>query len=121
MIGQKRLDTNYKIDLTEWQINQDSEIDTLHNSVVDIDNRIKELEKGGGSGETITIDSGFSETSENPLQNKVITKKIKSLDTDILSHTNWANNRLVGIDNDISNINEKIGDIENILATVVGV
>ena len=48
MIGQKRLDTNYKIDLTEWQINQDSEIDTLHNSLVDIDNRVKELEKGGG-------------------------------------------------------------------------
>ena len=46
MIGQKRLDTNYKIDLTEWQINQDNEIDTLHNSVVDIDNRVKELEKG---------------------------------------------------------------------------
>ena len=47
MIGQKRLDTNYKIDLTEWQLNQDSEIDTLHNSVVDIDNRVKELEKAG--------------------------------------------------------------------------
>ena len=50
MIGQKRLDTNYKIDLTEWQINQDNEIDILHNSVVDIDTRVKELEKGGGGG-----------------------------------------------------------------------
>ena len=85
MIGQKRLDTNYKIDLTEWQLNQDSEIDTLHNSVVDIDNRVKELEKGGGGGTTITIDSDFSETSENPLQNKVITLEINHISDDITS------------------------------------
>ena len=82
MIGQKRLDTNYKIDLTEWQLNQDSEIDTLHNSVVDIDNRVKELEKGGA---TIIIDSDFSETSENPLQNKVITLEINHISSDITS------------------------------------
>lgn len=85
MIGQKRLDTNYKIDLTEWQINQDNEIDTLHNSVVDIDNRVKELEKGGGGGTTITIDSDFSETSENPVQNKVITLEINHISSDITS------------------------------------
>ena len=85
MIGQKRLDTNYKIDLTEWQLNQDSEIDTLHNSVVDIDNRVKELEKGGGGGATIIIDSDFSETSENPLQNKVITLEINHISDDITS------------------------------------
>ena len=85
MIGQKRLDTNYKIDLTEWQLNQDSEIDTLHNSVVDIDIRVKELEKGGGGGATIIIDSDFSETSENPLQNKVITLEINHISDDITS------------------------------------
>lgn len=85
MIGQKRLDTNYKIDLTEWQINQDNEIDTLHNSVVDIDNRVKELEKGGGGGTTITIDSDFSETSKNPVQNKVITLEINNISSDITS------------------------------------
>lgn len=85
MIGQKRLDTNYKIDLTEWQLNQDSEIDTLHNSVVDIDNRVKELEKGGGGGATIIIDSDFSETSENPVQNKVITLEINHISSDITS------------------------------------
>ena len=85
MIGQKRLDTNYKIDLTEWQLNQDSEIDTLHNSVVDIDTRVKELEKGGGGGATIIIDSDFSETSENPLQNKVITLEINHISSDITS------------------------------------
>ena len=85
MIGQKRLDTNYKIDLTEWQINQDNEIDTLHNSVVDIDTRVKELEKGGGGGATIIIDSDFSETSENPLQNKVITLEINHISDDITS------------------------------------
>lgn len=85
MIGQKRLDTNYKIDLTEWQINQDNEIDTLHNSVVDIDTRVKELEKGGGGGATIIIDSDFSETSENPVQNKVITLEINHISDDITS------------------------------------
>ena len=85
MIGQKRLDTNYKIDLTEWQINQDNEIDTLHNSVVDIDTRVKELEKSVGGGATITIDSDFSETSENPVQNKVITLEINHISDDITS------------------------------------
>ena len=85
MIGQKRLDTNYKIDLTQWQLNQDSEIDTLHSSVVDIDIRVKELEKGGGGGATIIIDSDFSETSENPLQNKVITLEINHISDDITS------------------------------------
>lgn len=97
MIGQKRLDTNYKIDLTEWQLNQDSEIDTLHNSVVDIDNRVKELEKGGGGGITITIDSDFSETSENPLQNKVITLEITSLETRVTNLENGGGGVVTGI------------------------
>lgn len=101
MIGQKRLDTNYKIDLTEWQINQDSEIDTLHNSVVDIDNRVKELEKGGGGGVTITIDSDFSETSENPVQNKVITLEINHILSDIDEITEKTDKQTT----DISNIN----------------
>lgn len=94
---------------------------SLKSQVSQNTNDIEQLKKGGGSGATITIDSAFSETSENPVQNKVISKKIKSLDNDILSHTNWSNNRFLGIDNDISTINEKIGDIESILATVVEV
>lgn len=106
MIGQKRLDTNYKIDLTEWQINQDNEIDTLHNSVVDIDTRVKELEKGGGGGATITIDSDFSETSENPLQNKVITLEINHISSDI--ETAKA---------DLISIDSRLTEVENITDT----
>src|SRR5574344_1904438 len=106
MIGQKRLDTNYKIDLTEWQINQDSEIDTLHNSLVDIDNRVKELEKGGGGGTTITIDNDFSETSENPLQNKVITLEINHISSDI--ETAKA---------DLISIDSRLTEVENITDT----
>lgn len=106
MIGQKRLDTNYKIDLTEWQINQDNEIDILHNSVVDIDTRVKELEKGGGGGTTITIDSDFSETSENPLQNKVITLEINHISSDV--ETAKA---------DLISIDSRLTEVENITDT----
>ena len=109
MIGQKRLDTNYKIDLTEWQINQDNEIDRLHNSVVDIDNRVKELEKGGGGGATITIDSDFSETSENPLQNKVITLEINHISSDIDELTEKTDNHSTSI----SNIENRVTNLEN--------
>lgn len=109
MIGQKRLDTNYKIDLTEWQLTQDSEIDTLHNSVVDIDNRVKELEKGGGGGATITIDSDFSETSENPLQNKVITLEINHISSDINELTEKTDNHSTSI----SNIETRVTNLEN--------
>ena len=109
MIGQKRLDTNYKIDLTEWQINQDNEIDRLHNSVVDIDNRVKELEKGGGGGATITIDSDFSETSENPLQNKVITLEINHISSDIDELTEKTDNHSTSI----SNIETRVTNLEN--------
>lgn len=40
---------------------------------------------GGGSGGSIVVDSELSEASENPVQNKVITAKLKSLVGDIVS------------------------------------
>lgn len=40
---------------------------------------------GGGSGGSVVVDSELSETSENPVQNKVITAKLKSLVGDIVS------------------------------------
>lgn len=127
MIGQKRLDTNYKIDLTEWQINQDSEINTLHNSVVDIDNRVKELEKGGGSSVTITIDSDFSETSENPVQNKVITLEINHILSDIDEITEKTDKQTTDISTinswvettkeNLISIDSRITEVENITDT----
>lgn len=127
MIGQKRLDTNYKIDLTEWQINQDNEIDTLHNSVVDIDSRVKELEKGGGGGVTITIDSDFSETSENPVQNKVITLEINHILSDIDEITEKTDKQTTYISTinewvettkeDLISIDSRIAEVENITDT----
>lgn len=45
-----------------------------------LEKRIAELEKnGGGSSGNITVDSALSKTSENPVQNKVITAEIDSL------------------------------------------
>lgn len=46
----------------------------------DIDTRVDKLENGsgsGGSGGSITIDNALSDTSENPVQNKVITVALK--------------------------------------------
>ena len=127
MIGQKRLDTNYKIDLTEWQINQDNEIDILHNSVVDIDTRVKELEKSGGGGATITIDSEFSETSENPVQNKIITLEINHISSDIDKLTEKTDTHSTSITNietwvetakeDLISIDSRITEVENITDT----
>ena len=40
-------------------------------------------EKGGGGGGSVTVDSELSSTSTNPIQNKVITARINSLDSDV--------------------------------------
>ena len=44
--------------------------------VTELDGRVGELEAAGG-GASITVDSAFSETSENPVQNKVITAAMR--------------------------------------------
>ena len=38
---------------------------------------------GGGGGASVTVDSELSTTSENPVQNKVITKKVNEIQTDL--------------------------------------
>lgn len=40
--------------------------------------KIKELEEGGGGG-TVTVDSALSDTSENPVQNKIITSALNAI------------------------------------------
>ena len=45
------------------------------------------IEDSGGGGGTVTVDDQFSTLSENPVQNKVITNKINSMDTAIAAST----------------------------------
>lgn len=51
----------------------------------EIDERLLSLELNsggtGGGGGSITIDTSLSETSANPVQNKVITKQLKNMYT----------------------------------------
>lgn len=55
-------------------------IDNLMNRVSDLE-RI--LANGGGTGGSITVDDALSETSTNPVQNKVVAKEIRQLYEDI--------------------------------------
>ena len=43
----------------------------------------KDAPAGGGGGGSITVDSELSETSTNPVQNKVITERIVKIETDV--------------------------------------
>ncbi len=54
-----------------------------------LDERIAKLESAGGAK---NVDSELSETSENPVQNKVITKKFSQLSVEITNLTNRLNN-----------------------------
>ena len=45
-------------------------------------NAIKVKIEGGGGG-TVTVDDALSETSENPVQNKVITNKVNEIENSI--------------------------------------
>lgn len=60
-------------EMTEW-----------HNGMADIVNEhteaISKLEqKGGGGGGSVAVDDALSETSENPVQNKVVTEELNSI------------------------------------------
>ena len=55
-------------------------IDNLMNRVSDLE-RI--LANGGGTGGSIVVDDALSETSTNPVQNKVVAKEIRQLSEDI--------------------------------------
>ena len=43
-----------------------------------LDDRVIKIEESGGGGSSITVDSELSDTSTNPVQNKVITTKINN-------------------------------------------
>lgn len=46
-------------------------------------NAIKVKIEGGGGGGDITVDDALSTTSENPVQNKVITNKVNEIESSI--------------------------------------
>lgn len=60
-------------------------IDNLMNRVSDLE-RI--LANGGGTGGSVVVDEALSETSTNPVQNKVVTKEIRQLYEEIDDLTN---------------------------------
>lgn len=86
---------------------------------------IEQLKGGGGS--TITIDSEFSETSENPLQNKVITLEINHISSDIDELTEKTDKHSTSITNietwvetakaDLLSIDSRLTEVENITDT----
>lgn len=71
MIGQKRLDTNYKFDFTQWQIDQDKKITDLYSKI------------NSGGGGTITIDDKLSNTSTHAVQNKVIAIELENINDSV--------------------------------------
>ena len=95
-IGLKRGDASYKIDgvnlklyyVDDWfykhpikTMDIPIEIDGTVYNISNIDNGLEVIfptKNGGGSGETITVDDALSTTSENPVQNKVITNAINN-------------------------------------------
>ena len=52
----------------------------LRTKINNLDERVSKVEESGGGGSSITVDSKLSMTSTNPVQNKVITKKLSQID-----------------------------------------
>lgn len=101
-------DTETNLQLaTNTQVNQamaaaataQSEVDTLSgrvttigNKVEEIEGRVESLEAGGGGGGSITVDSVISDTSTNPVQNKIVKKYV---DQEITTLTTSKQNKLI--------------------------
>lgn len=90
MIGQKRLDTNSQFD-ERHELQQDKKITS-------IDNRVTALEQQGG----IVVDDDFSTTSTNPVENKVITVKMETIESDV----NSIDGRLTNVESDVATKSE---------------
>ena len=52
----------------------------LRTKINNLDERVSKVEESGGGGSSITVDKALSMTSTNPVQNKVITKKLSQID-----------------------------------------
>ena len=72
--------TNYG--LTKPSYNETADIGVINSNMDIIDAKMKAIENKAGSGGTsVTIDSELSTTSENPVQNKVITQELSKKGT----------------------------------------
>ena len=72
--------TNYN--LTKPAYDEDADIKVINDNMDIIDTKMKEIENAGGSTQ-ITVDDDLSETSTNPVQNKVISSKINELNSNL--------------------------------------
>ena len=63
-----------------------------------------------GGGGTITVDNYFSTTSENPVQNKVITAEVNSLDLRIVD----LNSEMAGAKTSIAKLDTSIGNMSSL-------
>lgn len=73
--------TNYN--LTKPAYDEDADIAVINKNMDIIDSKMKEIENASGGGTQITVDDQLSETSTNPVQNKVISSKINELKSDL--------------------------------------
>ena len=74
--------TNYG--LTKPSYNETADIGVINSNMDIIDAKMKAIEnKAGGGGTSVTVDSELSTTSENPVQNKVITEQVSGLKSDL--------------------------------------
>lgn len=76
--------TNYN--LTKPDYNDNADIGVINDNMDIIDTKMKEIEDAGG-GTTITIDNELSTTSENPVQNKVVTKALNCVRKEVKTFT----------------------------------
>lgn len=67
-----------------FRVNQSTKRGQYFNEVTGV---WENIEDSGGGGGTVTVDDQLSTLSENPVQNKVITNKINSMDTAIAAST----------------------------------
>ena len=74
--------TNYN--LTKPSYNESADISVINQNMDIIDEKMKEIDDkagSGGGGTSVTVDSELSTTSENPVQNKVVTKALNGKGT----------------------------------------
>ena len=72
--------TNYN--LTKPSYNESADISVINQNMDIIDEKMKEIEEAaGGGGTSVTVDSELSTTSENPVQNKVVTQALNGKGT----------------------------------------
>ena len=91
--------TNYGLKKPDY--NDSADIGVINSNMDIIDSKMKEIEDaGGGGGTPITVDSELSDTSTNPVQNKVITEALGT--TNVL----------------INEVAEKISNLERSVVTL---